>query len=130
MKFTQLFTKIPNYKRFGYVPRHYDPLEEEIKERELRITEQFEKEKNLKDASELNRVEDGHRQRISGSFRTAKKTAPIQADPSAALMRLALMLVMVVGFICYLQFGNIALYGVALIIIPVYLFIKFRKIRR
>ncbi|HOX83246.1 MAG TPA: hypothetical protein PLJ60_02110 [Chryseolinea sp.] len=130
MKFGQLFTKIPNYKRFGYTPRHYHPMDEELKERELRITEEFEKEKKLKENAELNQVEEGHRHRISGSFRVAKKTVPVQADPSAALVRLALMLVMVVGFICYLQFGNIALYGVALVIIPVYLIIKFRKIRR
>ena len=41
MKFLQIFTKIPNYKKFGYTPRHYDPKEEERKERELRIQKEL-----------------------------------------------------------------------------------------
>ena len=71
MKFPQIFTKIPNYKRFGYTPRHYDPKEEERKERELRIKRELlsEEEKNRLSEEE----EFGYRSRISGSFKTAKK---------------------------------------------------------
>lgn len=132
MKFTQLFTKIPSHKRFGYTPRHYDPLEEEMKERELRLSQELDKENKIKKTDEpLNESdEEGYRKRIAGSFRAAKKTAPVQADPSASMMRLALMLVMVGGFIGYLQFGNVALYTVALIVAPAYLYMKFRKIKR
>jgi len=132
MKFPQLFTKIPTHKRFGYSPRHYDPLEDEIKEREQRLKNEFEKEHQLKKETEaINEgEEEGHRQRISGSFRAAKKTAPVQSDPSASMMRLALMLVMVIGFIGYLQFGSVALYGVALVVVPAYLYLKFRKLKR
>ncbi len=129
MKFPQLFTKTPNYKRFGYTPRHYDPLEDEMKERESRLQEEVEREGNLNKEAEGDSEgeEDGYRTRMAGSFRTAKKSAPVQADPSASMMRLALMLVMVGGFIGYLQFGNVALYGVALIVVPAYLYLKFRK---
>jgi hypothetical protein len=132
MKFIQLFNKIPNHKRFGYTPRHYDPLEEEMKERELRLSQELGKEKKIKKEEETisESDEEGYRKRIAGSFRAAKKTVPVQADPSASMMRLALMLVMVAGFISYLQFGNVALYAVALIVIPVYLYLKFRKIKR
>jgi hypothetical protein len=48
MKFGQLFTKIPNYKRFGYTPRHFDPLEEERKEREERIRQELDQEQRKK----------------------------------------------------------------------------------
>ena len=132
MKFPQLFTRIPGHKRFGYSPRHYDPLEDEIKEREQRLKEEFEKESKLKNEAEAvsENEEEGYRTRMAGSFRTAKKSAPVQSDPSASMMRLALMLVMVIGFIAYLQFGNVALYGVALVIAPAYLYLKFRKLKR
>jgi len=132
MKIIQLFNKIPNHKRFGYTPRHYNPLEEEMKERELRINQELGKENKTEKEEEVisGSDEEGSRKRISGSFRAAKKTVPVQSDPSASMMRLALMLVMVAGFISYLQFGNVALYAVALIVVPVYLYLKFRKIRR
>jgi len=130
MKFIQLFNKIPNHKRFGYTPRHYDPLEDEMKERELRLSQELGKENKIEKEDANESDADGHRKRIAGSFRAAKKTVPVQADPSASMMRLALMLVMVAGFISYLQFGNVALYGVALIVVPVYLYLKFRKLKR
>jgi len=131
MKFPQIFTKIPAHKRFGYSPRHYDPLEDEMKEREQRLKVEFEKESQLKkEAETTSESEEGYRTRMSGSFRSAKKSAPVQSDPSASMMRLALMLVMVIGFIGYLQFGNVALYGVAIVVVPAYLYLKFRKLKR
>lgn len=127
MKFTQLFTKIPNYKRFGYTPRHYDPVEELIKEREEKIRQELNLERREKMEEELNQ---GYRSRIVGSFRTAKKTATVQRDPSANMLRLLILMVVTVGLIAYIQYGQVALYGVAFVIIPVYLYLKFRKFRR
>lgn len=128
MKFIQLFTKIPNYKRFGYTPRHYDPKEEERKERELRIRQE------LLSVQEREKREDdekyAYRTRIAGSFKTAKKTVSPQSDPSSSMLRLIITLVITVGLIAFLQFGKIALAGVALAIIPLYLYLKFRKFRR
>lgn len=128
MKFIQLFTKIPNYKRFGYTPRHYDPKEEERKERESRIKQE------LLSVQEREKREDdekyAYRTRIAGSFKTAKKTVSPQADPSSSMLRLIITLVITVGLIGFLQFGKIALAGVALAIIPLYLYLKFRKFRR
>ncbi|MBA4053942.1 MAG: hypothetical protein C0490_04450 [Marivirga sp.] len=128
MKFIQLFTKIPNYKRFGYMPRHYDPKEEERKERELRIRQEL-----LSEQEREKREEDekyGYRTRIAGSFKTAKKTVSPQSDPSSSMLRLIITLIITVGLIAFLQFGKIALIGVALVIIPFYLYLKFRKFRR
>ena len=128
MKFIQLFTKIPNYKRFDYIPRHYDPKEEERKERELRIR------RELMDQEQKQKLEDdavyGYRSRISGSFRNAKKTVAPQADPSSSMIRLIITLIITMGLIGFLQFGKVALVAVALVIIPFYLYLKFRKFRR
>ena len=128
MKFPQIFTKIPNYKRFGYTPRHYDPKEEERKERELRIKRELlsEEEKNRLSEEE----EFGYRTRISGSFKTAKKTVTPQADPSATMIRMVILLVLTVGLIAFLQFGTVALIITFLLFIPFYLYLKFRKFRR
>lgn len=128
MKFIQLFTKIPNYKRFGYTPRHYDPREEERKERELRIRQELlsEEERKKKEDDETH----AYRSRIAGSFRTAKKTVSPQSDPSSSMLRLIITLIITVGLIAFLQFGKVALIGVALVIIPFYLYLKFRKFRR
>ncbi len=128
MKFVQLFTKIPNHKRFGYTPRHYDPQEEERKERELRIRRELmlEGETQEKDEEALH----AYRSRITGSFRNAKKTVEVQSDPSARMLRLVLTLIITLGLIGFLQFGRIALIGVAFVSIPLYLYLKFRKFRR
>jgi hypothetical protein len=128
MKFIQLFTKIPNYKKFGYMPRHYDPKEEERKERELRVRAELMDDEAKKKMEED--AEHGYRSRIAGSFRTAKKTVSPQADPSSSMIRLVITLIITLGLIGFIQFGRIALIGVALVIIPFYLYLKFRKFRR
>jgi hypothetical protein len=128
MKFLHLFTKIPNYKKFGYEPRHYDPKEEDRKERDLRI----QKELMSKEEQQKLDEEDAHayRSRIAGSFRTAKKTVAPQADPSSTMLRLIITLIITLGLIGFIEYGRIALVGVALVIIPFYLYLKFRKFRR
>jgi Flp pilus assembly protein TadB len=128
MKFIQLFTKIPNYKKFGYMPRHYDPREDERKERELRIRMELDKDQDKVKKEDI--VVQDYRTRISGSFRTAKKTVSPQADPSSSMVRLIITMIITVGLIGFLQYGKIALVGVALVIIPFYLYLKFRKFRR
>jgi Flp pilus assembly protein TadB len=128
MKFLHLFTKIPNYKKFGYAPRHYDPREEERKERDLRI------QKELMSKEEQQKLDEedahGYRSRIAGSFRTAKKTVAPQADPSSTMLRLIITLIITLGLLAFIEYGRIALVGVALVIIPFYLYLKFRKFRR
>jgi Flp pilus assembly protein TadB len=127
MKLPTLFTKTPNYKRFAYTPRHYDPLEEERKEREERIRRELSISQEKKDgADDLN----SYRSRIAGSFRTAKKTATVQRDPSASMMRLIILMVLTVGLIAFIEYGTVALYGVAIIFVQFYLYLKFRKFKR
>jgi hypothetical protein len=127
MKLPSLFTKTPNYKRFAYTPRHYDPLEEERKEREERIRHELSIEAEKKSDEENLHA---YRSRIAGSFRTAKKTATVQKDPSANMLRLVILMVLTVGLIAFIEYGKVALYGVAIVIIPFYFYLKFRKFRR
>ncbi len=127
MKLPQIFTKTPSHKRFDYTPRFYDPREEELREREERIRQELnvQKEKEQVEESAAN-----DRSRIAGSFRAAKKTAPVQRDPSAAILRLAILMLLTIGLIAFIEYGRAALYGVALVFIPFYLYLKFRKFRR
>src|SRR5688572_28003832 len=127
MKLPSLFTKSPNYKRFAYNPRHYDSLEEERKEREERIRRELSIEAGKKLEGDNSQ---GYRSRIAGSFRTAKKTATIQKDPSANMLRLIILMVLTIGLIAFIEYGKVALYGIAIIIIPFYFYLKFRKFRR
>ena len=127
MKFIQIFTKTPGHKRFNYTPRHFDPQEEERRERENRIRHELQKENEQASAPEDDSY--GYRKRMAGSFRNAKKTAPVQSDPSASMLRLIVLLVLAVGLIAFLEFGNTALYAVALVFIPIYIYLKFRKTR-
>ena len=133
MKFPQLFTKIPKHKRFDYIPRHYDPQEEERREREIRIRQELEREGVIKkegDQPDDDAATSGYRERITGSFKAARRVGRKQSDPSASLIRLAITLILTLGLIGYLQFGKNALYGVAAIFIPFYLYLKFRSARR
>jgi Flp pilus assembly protein TadB len=129
MKLPTLFNKTPNYKRFAYSPRHYDPVEEERKEREERIRREISLGKDNNEEKEQDDTH-GYRTRITGSFRTAKKTATVQRDPSASMIRLVILMVLTVGVLGYIEYGNVALYGIALVFVPFYLYLKFRKFRR
>ncbi len=128
MKFLQLFNKVPNYKRFGYIPRHYDPKEEERKERELRIKREL---MSAEEQEKLNQDDAlAYRQRIQGSFKAAKKNVAPQADPSSTMIRLVVLMIITIGLFGFLEYGRIALVGVAFVFIPFYLYLKYRKFRR
>lgn len=101
------------------MPRHYDAQAEERKEREERIRKELE-------SGNRTMADTGYRERIAGSFRGAKKTSTAQADPSANMMRLILLLFLTLWLIAVLQFGTPAIYGI-LLIVPFYFFLKFRK---
>jgi hypothetical protein len=120
MKLPTLFNKTPRHKRFSYTPRFYDPVEEERKEREKRIREEL----RLNDEKES--ISADYKSRIAGSFRTAGRGASRQSDPSASLLRIAILLVLSIWVVGYLQFGSAINYMV-LAFVPVYLFLKFRK---
>lgn len=119
MKFLSLFTKTPTPQRFNYTPRYYDPLKEEMKEREERIRR------------ELKLKEDegpgDYRSRISGSFHSARRRSKQSGETlQANLLRFGIILFLVLFIIAYIQWGQVAFYGFALFI-PFYLYLKFKK---
>jgi hypothetical protein len=135
MKIPQFFAKTPNYKRFAFRPRFYNPEEEERREREERIRRELEtggkiSGENGESADEMSGSGAGYRTRISGSFRTAKKTAKVQSDPSTNMLRLGISMVLVIGLIAFLEFGTIALYGLAFVFVPFYFYLKFRSVSK
>jgi hypothetical protein len=125
MKFSGLFTKTPEHKRFNFMPRHYDPREDEMKEREERI--QKEVEVGLRKETEEDLLR--HQSRIKGSFQAARKRSVQKSAPSAAVLRTLITLFIVLELWAYLQFGSVALYGLFLIV-PFYLFLKFRSFKQ
>lgn len=137
MKIISVFSKAPKHKRFNYSPRFYDAQEEERREREERIRRELDNERlkngvgqgdgTATDLTAEPSVPAGYRDRISGSFRMAKKTAKVQADPSANMLRLVILLILSLGLIAFIQFGLIALYIVAFLFVPFYFYLKFRK---
>lgn len=125
MKFISLFTKNPQHRKFSYTPRFYDPQEEERKLRNERIRQEVQGgPENVKIETEPE-----HRSRIAGSFKTAKKTASRQPDPSASIMRLIILTFLALWLYAFIQFGNVAFYGL-LLLVPFYFFLKLRSINR
>lgn len=119
MKFLSVFTKTPSHHRFNYTPRYYDPLKEEMKEREERIRRELklDKEKGPGD----------YRSRISGSFHAARKRSKQSGGSlNATLLRFGIILFLVLFIMAYLQWGKVAFYGFALFI-PLYFYLKLRK---
>ncbi|HNP94440.1 MAG TPA: hypothetical protein PKJ63_02390 [Cyclobacteriaceae bacterium] len=121
MKFFSLFTKTPTHQRFNYTPRYYDPKKEEMAEREARIRRELklerEKEADLGD----------YRSRITGSFQAARKRSKKSGDTlNSSLLRLGILLFLVLFIIAYIQWGQIALYGLVLFV-PFYFYLKFKK---
>lgn len=125
MKFVGLFGKTPKHKRFSFVPRHYDPAEEQRKEREENIRRELEA--GLR--KDTDSAFEDRQSRIKGSFQSARKRSVQTSAPSAAILRTAITLFIVIELWAYLQFGNAALYGL-LVIIPLYLFLKLRGFKR
>lgn len=129
MKFLQIFNKTASYKKFNYTPRFYNPEEEDLKQRISRIEQEVNAAKVAGPAEE---GELSHRDRIHGSFAKARKAngnPPAGASSqSPTLLRLAILFILTIGFIGYLQYGLPAIYGIVLLIVPIYLYMRFRKL--
>lgn len=119
MKFLSVFTKTPTYQRFNYTPRYYDPIKEEMQEREARIKRELKLEQENGPGD--------YRSRISGSFHAARKRSkPSGGSINATLLRLGIVLFLVLFIIAYIQWGQVAFFGFALFI-PFYIYLKMRR---
>lgn len=122
MKFLSLFTKAPQHQRFSYTPRFYDPVKEELEQRESRIKKELEKERGV----ESEDTTAAYRTRIAGSFQAARKRGKQTGGTSVAMTRLFILLFITVFLIAFLEFGRPALYMFVLFV-PFYLYLKFKS---
>lgn len=99
MKLPSLFRKA-NYQRFHIEPRYYDPVKEDIEEREARIRREVSGDKSAEQYI-------GRSSRISGSFSKPKSRG---GGASATLTQLIIMVMLSCMIMGYLYVGNIALY--------------------
>ena len=113
MKIPSLFRK-PNYQRFRIEPRYYDPIKEEMEQRESAMKQ------------ELSSGEEGslgsRSSRISGGFRRSGGN-----PASATFMQLVIMVMLAFLIFGYIYLGNIALYVFALVA-SLLLYLKMRRI--
>jgi len=123
MKFLSVFTKTPKHQRFNYTPRFYDPVKEELEQRESRIKLEISREKGEINQQDLT----GHRTRISGAFHAARKrNNPVSAGTNATMLRLGILLFITILLVAFLEYGRPALYSLFLVI-PFYLYLKFKS---
>jgi hypothetical protein len=122
MKFLSIFTKTPTHQRFKYTPRFYDPLKEEMEEREKRIKLEIQREQGITSPEN----ETAYRSRISGSFKAARKRSQPSDAFKATLLRFGILLFLTIFVIAFLEFGRPALY-LLILIVPFYLYLKFRS---
>lgn len=115
------FFKIPNHQRFNYEPRFYDPIREELQERESRIK------------SELNKEEEEfRRQNIKGAFKSnltfeSSTRYESKTNKNTGLLRIIIIVILTGGLWSYWEFGSDSIYFL-LILLPVYYFLRRSKI--
>ncbi len=122
MKFVSLFTKAPNYKRFGYSPRFYDQKAEERKEREDRIRQEIARERG-----ERSEETTEYRTRMTGAFQSARKRSQSsQSTLRSSLIRFGVLIFLTLFIMAFLTWGRTAFYGL-LVFVPLYFYVKFKK---
>ncbi|HSI75814.1 MAG TPA: hypothetical protein VK957_07960 [Lunatimonas sp.] len=111
MKFPSIF-RVSQPQRFNIVPRHYDPVKEEIEMRTSQIRKDLEKDGVLpsEDAEEALRL--GRGSSIRGAF---TKGSPIKQKPSSifestGVIRLIIIVLLIGGFGGYIYIGPDIIY--------------------
>ncbi len=116
MKFPTL-TRLPQYKRFNFEPRYYDPVKEDIQERTSRIKQEV---SQLAEGQQHNI----YHSNIAGSFSKrsnyTKKTSTLQ---------LVIFIFLIFLFGGYLWYGNYVFF-IFLLIIPVYFYFRLKRISK
>lgn len=111
MKFPT-FTRLPNYKRFNFEPRYYDPVKEDIEVRTARVKQEI---------SQLAEDRINHPSNIAGSF---SKRA--NYTKNANILQLVIIIFLITLFGGYLLYGNDIFY-IFLLIVPVYFYFRLKK---
>lgn len=111
------FLRTPKYQKFHLEPRYYDPIKEELKEREARIRRRAEADERTIAEDEL------YRSSIEGSFVRRRSSS----NSSTSFTQLIIMFLLAGLIFGFLYFGEIALY-IVVIISSVLLYLKMKRI--
>lgn len=118
MKFPSL-VKLPKYNKFNFVPRHYDPVKEEIEMRTSKIKHEME----AREAA----GKDAHAEFRAEMEQVFKRRAA--QDRGSNIMQIVFILLFFSVFVGYLFYGNNVVYG-ALILIPLYILYRRKTFSR
>lgn len=110
--------RTPRYQRFHLEPRYYDPVKEELQEREARIKQSMLADKKR---SEENTVRENSS--LHGSFTRRRSSG----KGSASYTQMVIMLLLAVLIFGYIYLGDVALYTVVGIS-SVLLYLKIKRI--
>lgn len=113
MKFPSLI-KIPRHQRFHITPRHYDPIKEEVENRERLIIAEIKAEK--KKGTYVPGT------RISSAFSRNRVTRD-----NSGVLRFLFVILLFGGTVGYLYFGNVAIYTVLGLIASTFLLIRLKR---
>lgn len=107
------------------MPRFYDEREYELKERQERIRRELEnKEADGESKEDIDPALFSHRERIAGSFKSsARRSIHGRSSPSTMLIRFVLFTFLAIWVVAYLEYGNVAFFGL-LLIVPIYFLMR------
>lgn len=106
-------TRLPNYKRFNFEPRYYDPVKEDIEERTSRIEQ------------EISQLTEGHTNR-SSSIAGAFSSRRANDTKNANLLQMVILIFLITFMGGYLLYGNDIFY-IFMLIVPAYVYIRRKK---
>jgi Flp pilus assembly protein TadB len=118
MKFPSLI-RLPQYKKFVYEPRYFDPVKDEITERTARIKQEVEADQRMEAAG----TREQFRREMDQVFQRR-----LQNERSTNILQVVLVLLMVLIFVGYLFYGNAALYP-GLVLLAAYIVFRIRTER-
>lgn len=105
------FIKTPKYQKFHLEPRYYDPVKEEMREREEHMRKRMQMSKASSNENTDTDEEINYHSSIQGSF-TRKRSS---SGSSTSIMQLIIMLLLAGLIFGYIFLGEMALYVVVLI---------------
>jgi hypothetical protein len=106
-------TRLPNYRKFNFEPRYYDPIKEDVEERTSRIKQELRQHSHSSVSQSSG---------IHGAFaRRASYTR------SSNILQVVIMITLFTFFFGYLYFGNNIFY-ILLLVGPIYVYFRFKQI--
>lgn len=106
-------TRLPNFKRFNFEPRYYDPIKEDVEERTSRIKQELRQHSG---------ISSGLTSGLHGSF--ARRAEATRSSNTLQAIIMATLFIFIFG---YLYFGN-AIFYILLLVVPIYVYFQFKQI--